>query len=370
MIVGEFVKGEKNPKILGMGETPTLGMRHGYVASIDLVTESVRKALDEAERSTGIKIKRAYVGLGGGTLKGEHGSGEAIISKADGEVTRLDINRCVEDAEENLHLQNKKVIQTFPLSWKLDGKEIMGRPEGMRGTKLECKTLFVTSSSQHLDDLLSAIAEAGVRPVDVIPAPIAASFIALTEKQKVVGAGLVDIGSETTSVAVFENGTLASLQTFNIGGNDVTNDIALGLKISLEEADSLKLGKILEDASQKKLNEIIEARMFDIFELVENHLKKTKRSELLPAGVVFIGGGANVKKIEEFSKSALKLPSRAGTTDIFGSAKTKLRDPAWFVVLGLLFGETDGEDYGDQGRGGTMEDLKGLIKSGIKQLLP
>lgn len=370
VVVGEKLSGEKNPKILGAGEAPTLGVRRGYVVDQKLATESIRKALAEAERAAGIKIKHAVVSMGSVTLKGEQSVGEIVVSKADGEVTRLDVNRALEDAEENLSLQNKKVIQVFPTLFRVDGKEILGRPEGMRGTKLEVKALFVTCSTQHLDDLLSAVSEAGVRPADVIPSPIAGSLIAMSEKQKIVGAGLVDIGSESVSLAVFENGTLASLQSFPIGGNDVTNDIALGLKISLEEAESLKLGKILEDHSQKKLDEIIEARMSDVFELVENHLKKIKRNGLLPAGVVFIGGGANVKKIEEFSKAALKLPSKMGATDIFGSAKTRLRDPAWFVALGLLAGEDGDEGYGSEGVGGVFQDLKSAIKSSIKQLMP
>lgn len=370
VVVGEFLKGEKNPKVIGAGEAPALGMRHGYVVDFNLAVNSVTRAIGEAERASGIKIKRAFVAMGGVTLRGDYATGETIISKADGEVTHLDIDRALEDSEANLSAQNKKIIQSFPLSWKLDGKEILGRPEGMRGTKLECKTLFVTCSNQHLEDLLSVISEAGVRPVDVIPAPIAGGKMTLSDKQKVVGSALVDIGAESTTVAVFENGLLYSLQSFPIGGSDVTNDIALGLKISLEEAESLKLGSLLENHSQKKLEEIIEARMFDIFELVENHLKKVKRSELLPAGIVFIGGGANVSKIEEFSKTALKLPSKVGSTDAFGANKTRLRDSAWFTALGLIANKNEGGSQNGDGIGGIFHDLKNTIKSGIKQLMP
>jgi cell division protein FtsA len=370
VVVGEFLKGDKNPKVIGVGEAPTQGVRHGYVVDSKLATNSVKRAILEAEKTSGIKIKRALVSVGGVTLRGDMGSGETIVSKADGEVTHLDISRALEDAEENLNLSNKKVIQVFPLFFKLDGKEILGRPEGMRGTKLETKTLFVTCSNQHLEDLLEVISEAGIRPVDVIPNPSAGSRITLSDKQKIVGSALVNIGAETVSVAVFENGSLASLQSFSIGGNDVTNDIALGLKISLEEAESLKLGSVLENYSEKKLKEIIEARMFDIFELIENHFKKIKRNELLPAGIVFIGGGANVSQIEEFSKTALKLPSKVGTTDIFGTAKTKLRDPAWFPVLGLITGKEEEGSHSESSLGGVFRDLKNTIKSSIKQLMP
>ena len=185
-----------------------------------------------------------------------------------------------------------------------------------------------------------------------------------------MGTALVNIGSETTSIAVFENGLLTALQTFSIGGGDITNDIALGLKIPLETAESFKLGNIYEDYSKKKLDEIIEARLSDIFELIENHLKKIKRAELLPAGIAFIGGGANIKGLEEFSKSALKLPSRIGTCEIFGNTKTKLRDPAWFVALGLLTSQKNDDNNMPGSFGNFFKDLKKSIKSSLKQLMP
>ncbi|MBP7007116.1 MAG: pilus assembly protein PilM [Candidatus Pacebacteria bacterium] len=370
VVVGEFLKGEKNPKILGIGEAPTLGMRHGYVTHDGLVTDSIKKAVAIAENSSGIKIKKAFISIGSVTLRGDTSSGSTIISKADGEVTTLDVTKAIEDSENNLTLGNKKIIQVFPISFKLDGKEILGRPEGMRGTKLEVKTLFATCGSQHLEDLLSSVAEAGVEPIDVIATPIAGSMVALTERQKVVGSLLVNIGSETVSIAVFENGSPIALHTFSIGSSDITNDIALGLKISLEEAESLKLGNLPEKYPKKKLDEIMEARLSDIFELIENNLRKIKRNELLPAGISFIGGGAMIPKLEELSKSELSLPSRVGTNEIFASMKTKLKDPSWFVALGLVLYKKEGIGYQEGSSGSIMKDIKNTIKSITRQLLP
>jgi cell division protein FtsA len=370
VVVGEFLKGEKNPKIIGIGESETKGARHGYVVNIPEAVISVKNAISVAEKSSGIKIKRAFISIGGVTLRGDTSSGVGIISKADGEVTSLDINKALEDCEDNLNLNNRKIIKVFPLSFKLDGKEILGRPEGMRGTKLEIKALFVTSSTSHFEDLLEVVTLAGIDPIDVIASAEAGSYIALSEKQKIVGGALVNIGSETVSLSIFENGTLVSLYTFSIGGADITNDIALGMKVSLENAERFKLGNISEDFSQKKLDEIIEARLFDIFELIENHLKKIKRNELLPAGIVFIGGGANIPLLEEFSKSALKLPSRVGTTEIFGNIKTKLRDPAWFTVLGLIMSDDGNNFYSKNLFQNFFRNLKNLVKSNVKQLMP
>lgn len=370
VVVGEFLKGEKNPKIIGVGESETKGLRHGYIVSISEATNSLKNALSMAEKNSGIKIKSALISVGGVTLRGDVSSGTGIISKADGEVTNLDINKALQDCEDNLNLNNKKIIKVFPLSFKLDGKEILGRPEGMKGTKLEMKTLFITCSLSHFEDLLEVITSAGIEPVDIVASAEAGSRIALSEKQKIVGGALVNIGSETVSLSVFENGTLVSLHTFSIGGADITNDIALGMKVSLENAERFKLGNITENFSKKRLDEIIEARLFDIFELIENYLKKIKRNELLPAGVVFIGGSANIPSLEEFSKTALKLPSRVGATEIFGNIKTKLRDPAWFTALGLLMSDEENTFHPEGIWRDFWNKLKKVLKSNVKQLMP
>lgn len=374
IVVGEFLKGETYPKIIGIGESESKGMRHGYAINTSEATESFKKAINQAEKSSGIKIRHAFVSIGGATLKSEIANGEAIISKADGEVTNLDISKATKDSENNINLNNKKIIQIFPISFRLDGKEILGRPEGMRGTKLETKVLFVTSSLSHFEDLIEIIAGAGIEPISITASPISASYLALSEKQKIVGGALVDIGSETTSLCVFENGTLLSLNSFSIGGNDITNDIALGLKIPLEKADNLKIGNISTESSKefprKKLDEIIDARLSDIFELIENNLKKIKRNELLPAGIVFVGGSANITGLEDLSKFVLKLPSRIGSTEIFGNIKTKLRDPAWFVALGLIISSKNKEGYIEGSLANMWKDLKNSIKSNLKQLMP
>lgn len=370
VVVGEFIRGEKNPKIIGVGESESLGLRHGYVVDSALASVSVKNAVEMAQRASGLKIKRAFIAVGGLSLRGELSSGSVIISKADGEVTNLDINKTLEDSEDNLNSNNKKVIQIFPISFRLDGKEVLGRLEGMRGTKLEVKALMLTYSMQHLEDLIAAVAGAGVEAIDIIASPIALSQIALSEKQKIAGVGLVDIGCQTTSLSVFENGLPVSIHTFSIGSTDITNDIALGFKIPLEAAERFKRGEVEKDFSEKKLEEIIEARLSDIFELIENHLKKIKRSGLLPAGIVFVGGGANIPGIEELSKSVLKLPASRGATEIFGNSKTKLRDLSWFTALGLVTSPGSNNGYSEGSLISLFKDLKNTIKSGIKQLMP
>ena len=370
VVVGEFLKGETNLRVIGVGESATEGLRHGYVVNPTQVASSVRAAIQMAEKSSGLKIKRGFVSLSGASLRGEISSGEAIISKADGEVTNLDINKALQDCEDNLSVGNKKIIHMYPVSFRLDGKEVLGRLESLRGTKLEAKAFFVTYSIVHLEDLLEVIAEAGMEIIDVIAAPIAESGVVLSEKQEIVGVALVNIGDQTTSLSVFENGLLMSVHTFSIGSSDITNDIALGFKIPLEKAEELKLGNVAEEFSKKKLDEIIEARLCDIFESIENNLKKIKRAELLPAGMVFVGGGANTPGLAELSKSVLKLPSAIGSTEIFGNVKTKLRDPSYFAALGLLTSGKDSGGYSGSSFKKILKELKNTLKSSLKQLMP
>ncbi len=370
VVVGEFLKGERNPKVIGLGESETRGVRHGHIVDQTLASQSVQRAVEAAEKTSGIKIKRAFISVSGTSLRGEFGTGMVIVSKADGEVTNLDIEKAQEEAEGNLNLNNKKVIQSFPVLFRLDGKEIQGRIEGMHGTKLEVRSLFLTYSMQQLEDLIEVMARAEIETIDVIGSPIAVSSITLSEKQKIAGVGLVNIGSETVSLTVFENGLPAAMHTFSIGSSDITNDLALGFKINLEKAESLKRGENEDGFSKKKLDEIIEARLSDIFELIENHLKKIKRNELLPAGIVFSGGGANISGIEELSRSILKLPASLASTELFGNTKTKLRDLSYLTALGLIVSGKDENTYGDSSFNHLWRDIKNAIKAGVKQLMP
>lgn len=370
VVVTEYRQRGAPPRILGTGTSESRGLRQGYITQLDDTVKSIKKAVAEAEKNSRVKITQAFLSIGGVTLGSEIAHGSAVISRADKEVTELDVNKAINESEENLQIINKKIIHVIPVLFKLDGKEVLGDPQGMQGIKLEVKTLFVTSLEQHLDNLITAVRRIGVEVVDVIASPLAASMVALSEKQKSVGCILVDIGAETVAIAVFENGTVTSLHVFSIGSTDITNDVALGLKIPIEEAEELKLGRITSDYPKKKLDEIIEARLSDIFELIENHLKKINRNGLLPAGVIIIGGGSNVDLIEDLSKKILKLPSKIGRAKLFANAKHKVRDSSWFVALGLCIAGR--RFYSQSYSGGTplWQSIKRFFSSIGRQLLP
>lgn len=336
------------PKILGVGMAESRGLRHGYIVNLPDVSESIRMALAEAEKRAGVKVKKAFVSIGGIGLGSVVSTSSVIISKADQEITSLDVKKVMEQCEKDIlvaAILNKKIIHSIPLQYKVDGKATLGKPEGMRGSKFEVRMLYITCLEHHLNDSIQAVEEAGVAVEDVMAAPIAASLITLSKSQKIAGCVLANIGAETVSIAVFENSAPASLEVFPIGSTDITNDIALGLKVPLEEAEQIKIGAITGSSfPRKKLEEIISARLSDIFELIETHLKKIGRNGLLPAGIIITGGGSGLSNIEEQAKSALSLPSRLGTFSFVREEKS-FRDSTWAVAYGLCaFGTHADED--------------------------
>jgi cell division protein FtsA len=335
------------PKILGVSMVESKGVRHGYVTNIKDVSESIKKAVKIAEEKSGLKIKKAFVGIGGIGLSSVIVTSSLITSRADAEITDLEVKKVREQCEKDIpvsSIANRRIIYDIPLQYKIDNVPALSKPEGLTGNKLELKTLFITCLDHHVTDLIQAVNEAGVEVEDIMASPIAAGFVTLTKTQKIAGCVLANIGAETVSIAIFENNIPTSLEVFPIGSTDITNDIALGLKVPLEEAEQIKIGAITGSSyPRKKLEEIITARLSDIFELIEAHLKKIGRNGLLPAGIVITGGGAGLSSIDDIAKVALKLPSRIGNIGL-SENKQSFKDATWAVAYGLCIWGTHTEE--------------------------
>ncbi|ETB63812.1 TPA: cell division protein FtsA [Candidatus Nomurabacteria bacterium] len=373
VVVLGYEKGGKDLTLLASSYVETRGVRLGYITNVDHVAGTVKKAISSVENVLGFKIKNAYISIEGINLSSVVSIGSSIISKADQEITELDVHKAIDNSEENLDTPNKKIIHTIPLSYKIDGKDIFGHPESMKGIKLEVRTLFITCLKQNVEDIITVFGLLNINILDIIASPIASSNILLSTKQKTAGCALLDIGCETVSLTVFEENSPIYLITFPFGSMDITKDIALGFKISLEEADSIKHGNVIgADYSKKKIDEIIEARLVDIFELVNNHLKKLKRNELLPAGIIITGGGALINKIEEIAKRELKLPASVGTVDQQTNNKLKIKDSSWYTAYGLALSSKENFDNQNiyNSLGVDVKQVKGFFKSIFSQLLP
>jgi cell division protein FtsA len=363
------------PKIIGTGKARSSGLRHGYIINVPDIVKSIKQAASDAEKMAGVKIDQAFLSLGGISLDSSYSIGQVTISRADNEITELDLARAQKSAEDSLpqsFTMNQRIIHRIPISHKINGQDVLGNPVGMKGMRLDTKVLFVSCLEGHLNDLVGAVEEAGIEVSDIMASPIAASLPILSKTQKVAGCVLANIGAETVSIVVYENDIPISVKVFPIGSTDITNDIALGLQIDIEEAEKLKLTEETgTKVSKKKLNDIIEARLTDIFELIDNHLKKVGKSELLPAGIIITGGGSGLSTIEDVAKALLKIPSRrASINPRLAPSRVGVKDATWAVAYGMtIFALEPGDVLSDRG----IEVLKKTrthALSWIKRFLP
>lgn len=381
LIAAAFEKSGEAPRILVTLEKESRGLHNGYITGFEEVADTIRELVTEAQKRLGTKIRRVVLGVGGVTLSSSTAEGSTAISRADQEVTDLDITRAIESSEAALKdAANREILQAVPLSYKLDGKKVLGRAIGLAGNQLEVKTLFVTILKQHSEDLVHTVEAAGVQIEEIAAGPLAQNLVTLTKVQKMAGCVLVNIGAETLTVSVFEEGLPVSIIAFPIGANAVTNDIALGLQVTLEEAEDIKTGRKQFTGNRKKLDEIIEARMTDMFELIGTHLKKIGRAGLLPAGVILTGGGAMIPGIEELAKETLGLPARKVTEipALFsiptGPNKSETRKqllPAtWSLAYGLAILGSNLEREESAGIKKIVSSTRKNFLYWLKQLLP
>lgn len=374
VVVCEHVRGKDRyfPKIIGIGYAESKGLRHGYIINETDTVRSIASAVRQAEKASGIKIKKVFISVGGVGLDEVHSRGELVIPRADSEITDLDIGNVLQKSEENAAAKtvNRKIVHAIPLWYKVDGEFILSQqPIGLKGSKLEMESLFITCFEQHLNDLIGAVENAGVEVEDVMASPLAASLVTLSKAQKIAGCVLANIGAETISIVVFEDNIPISLKVFPVGSTDITHDIALGLKISIEEAERIKLGALTgTNYTKKQLDDIILGRLRDMFDLIEAHLKKMGKNGMLPAGIIITGGGSGVATIEDLARVALKLPSTLGNIRAGDQTKNVIKDSSWAVAYGLcIWGFTaDDEPLGIR----LARKTGGRLSAWIKQFLP
>ena len=328
----ELSKNGSCPKVLALVSSPSNGLRKGNINDLKSASKSVSLAIKDAERASKIPIKRAYLGIGGTTLNSIFSKGLISVSRADGEITDYDVKRVIHQSEVNIpKISNRSIIHTIPLQFSIDKDISIKDPVGMKGNKLEVDTIFIVCLTQHLNNLIKSVESNGVKVEDIIASPLANARAILGRRQKEVGSLILDLGAETTSVIVFEEDIPISVAVFPIGSDHITNDIALCLQISLDDAEELKRSYGIESATTRKISHIVEARLNDVLDLVGGHLKKINKNEMLPAGAVLAGEGSMISNLADFIKSDLKIPAEAGTC---GFLKEEINGK-WSCAVGL-----------------------------------
>lgn len=357
-IIAEFPS-RGDPRLLGVGIAPAAGIRRGVVIDLEEATESIRKSLEEAAKEAGVLPKSAYVAVGGPHISITTSRGVIAVSRADGEISEEDVRRVLAAAESFIPKNpNREILHIVPREFRVDNEGGIKDPLGMNGVRLEVDALIVDTSVSSLKNLTKCIEAAGCRVVEFVFSPLASAEAVLSKRQRELGVILIDIGGGTTNFAVFEEGRLVHAGGFPYGALHITNDIAIVLRTSVDVAEQIKLryGHALPEHVSKKetirlsefiegdesaiprkeIAEIIEARFSDIFELIGKELKKVNRNELLPAGVVLIGGGARIPSVVSIAKHELHLPAELGELKVFEEFIHERDRQSLSTAVGLL----------------------------------
>ncbi len=357
-VIAQEVPEEAMLRVIGVGISPSSGIRRGAVADMEEAVRSMNASIEQAETMAGVSVEQVTVNVGGTEIFSQDAKGVVAVGKADGEVLEDDIQRVLHAAQTIAVPLNKEIIHVLPRGYRLDDQKDIKDPSGMHGVRLEVDAMIIGGSSPHLKNVGRCIEHMGIALGGFAVDPIASSLAVLNKKQKELGVAVVNIGSATTSLAVFEEGDLLYATILPVGASHITNDIAIGLRTSVEVAEYVKLSfgtaivrdvNVKEDIDLSKIDsqeeglvsrhhvaEIIEARTEEILHLVNNELKAIGRAGLLPAGVVLTGGGSKLVGIVELAKEILRLPAQVGYPQPLGGILDRVDDPEFSTAIGLL----------------------------------
>lgn len=391
-----FLEGErKELQIIGLSEVPSEGIHKGVVTSIEEAVSSISHALEQAEQMIGLPVEHAWVGIAGSHISSQESKGVVAVARSDGEITGEDMERAVEAARAIATPLNYEILHVLPRSFTVDGQTGIKDPIGMTGVRLEVDTKIIQGQTPHLKNVTKVVYRTGVDIDDLVFSILAVGDVVVAPRQKDLGVAVVSIGGSTTSLAVYEEGESIHTAVLPLGGEHVTNDLAIGLKTQIEVAERVKMeygeclskniskketfnlgeigAEVNEEVSRKYVAEIIEARLDEILEKIDDEFKKIGRSGLLPAGVVFTGGGAKISGLVDLSKQKLHLPATLGYPLNLFSVSDKVNDLSFTTAVGLV--NWGANLYGGKGGGRglrlrSVEKVSKQVRSWFKSLIP
>ena len=347
---------ENGVDIIGIGTAPTRGLKKGVIVNIEGTVESIKKAVEEAGIMTGIDIKAVYVGISEGQISSLTSNG--VIAVKEKEIAQRDIERVIDAARAMPLPFYKEVLHVIPAGFAIDGQNGINDPRGMSGVRLEVKVRIITTAVTSVQNLLKCCQRAGLEVVEVVFAPLASAEAVLTEDEKDIGVGIVDIGGGTTDIALFSNGSLCHTSVLSIGGNNFTNDAAIGLRTQTPEAERIKKShgcammsmidpheeieityagdkpgrKIL----RQHLIEILQPRAEELFGLIREDIRKGGYHDMLASGIVLTGGVTPMSGIDVMAENILELPVRIGVPENIGGMKDIVCSPEYITGVGLV----------------------------------
>ncbi len=357
-IIAEVKQDSQRPQILGVGASSSNGLRRGMVIDMAEAIEDVKRAVVQAENTGGVKIKRVYASISEPHIRTQTSRGVIAVSRADNEISEHDIQRVLEAASTISLPPNREIIHTIPKKYIVDGQEFVKNPAGMTGIRLEADVMIIDGLTPYIKSLAKVMNENDIEVAEFVYTPLAAAKAALNKKTMEHGSLCFDFGGGLCHLAVFEEGELIHTASLPIGSKNVTNDLAIALKTSLDNAEKVKLEygfvgdapggkKEIFDLSElvdeenfivpkKVIGEVINDRVSEITEMISGELKRINRLNLLPGGVVLSGGGVKLAGFLEHIKEKLKLPAKRVSSYELDGIVNKMDDPSWAVAAGLI----------------------------------
>lgn len=370
-VIAQAFAEEEQPRVIGVGVAKSSGLRKGMIVDLEEAVKSVNESVEKAERNAGVAVSSAVISLGGNHIFSQNSKGVIAVGRADGEVTEDDVARVINAAQAISVPANKEIVHIIPKNYSLDDQKNIKDPLGMNGVRLEVDAMIIEGSSPVIKNLTKCAEQVGIKIEDFVLAPLAAAKACLSKRQKELGVVLVDVGGGTTSIIVYEEDEILHTAILPVGGSHITNDIAIGLRTSVDVAERVKIeygnaspreiGK-KEDINLAELDaqeegmvsryhvaEIIEARLEEIFNMVNKELKAINRDKLLPAGVVLVGGTAKMPGAVDLAKNILGLPAQTGFPTPLGGLVDKVDEPSFVTAVGLVLWGLDGVPGGRRG---------------------
>ena len=392
VVIGALPAGGSQPSdesetgltIVGVGSQPSQGMRKGTVVDINKVAMSLDKAIGAAEMMSGLDVREAVVSVNGSHIAGMSSRGLITVDQSR-PIGPAEIDRVVDAAAQVKMSPNREIISVEPHSFKVDSQEGVRDPIDMSGVRLEVDAYMITALTPHIKNLDQVAEKAVLKPIKPYsPAGLAAAGIAMSDQQKENGCVMIDIGHSTTNVVVYEEGDVIDVMVIPVGSNNITTDLAIGLRADLDVAERVKLEHAVASAhlrrgneqvvtvraggqNQQKfeyetavIDEIVEARLAELFELINKELRRIKKQANLPGGAVLTGGGSKLRGIVDYAKVALQMNACAYRPRGYKGVTEQINDPAWTTALGLL--ECSAEsgihmDGAEAGRGGLFSKI-------------
>lgn len=357
-IIGEITE-DKKIEIIGIGTAESRGLRKGIVVNLDSTVDAIKKAQEEAELMAGVEIDAAFIGISGAHIKSFNSRGVIAVSGKNREISREDIRRVIDQSKAVSIPPDREIIHIIPQEFVVDDQDGIKDPLGMSGIKLEVNVHIITGAITSVQNLRTCVARAGIEIEQVVLNQIATSSSILTHDEMELGVGLIDLGGGTTEVAIFERGSLWYTSVIPIGGDNFTNDIAVGLRTPIPDAEKIKKkfgcvshplvdeqetievptvgrGKKPRVLSRQLLADIIHPRAEEIFRLVDNDIKRMGYEKSLNSGIVITGGTALLDGLEEVAEEIFDLPVRRGDPSGIGGLVDRVGTPDFATTVGLI----------------------------------